>query len=254
MALTPIDRITHMLESDAPERRIAAAIVLGDLGAKGLKVVRALAANLADGNHTLQRHTLDALARIGAKRALDEILPLLASRDADVRASAINALVSVGEQIVPKLNARLSTAQHDERVALERVLAQLGGKEAFGALFAGLEAADEEEAAAAAVAMRSRARDADGRQRRSYLTQLEKVLQKQAKRKQPSAAVVRAAVKMLGYLEDERALPTLLKHAVSKKQPASVRQEALIAMRFAHEGRKPDAKLVSALVHHARCN
>jgi hypothetical protein len=100
--------------------------------------------------------------------------------------------------------------------------------------------------------MRGQIKDADGRLRKSYLNQLDKVLARQAKLEEPNQAAVRAALKIIGYLEDPRATGTLLKYAGSKKQPASVRQEALIALRFTLAGGKPDTKLINALVSAAQ--
>ena len=83
--MSDIDKIVDLLSSEALERRIAAAIVLGEIRAKGTVVVDALAGALDTGIAPLQRHALDALARVGAKRALSKILPLLTARDEDVR-------------------------------------------------------------------------------------------------------------------------------------------------------------------------
>ncbi|MBW2525849.1 MAG: HEAT repeat domain-containing protein [Deltaproteobacteria bacterium] len=248
MAKSPIDRIVAMLSSDEPEKRVAAAVVLDELRPKGAQVVRALAQALREGGPVLQRRALDALRNIGAAKAVDDILPLLASRERPVRSAAQDALVSVGPSVVASVEARLPQATPEERRALESVLARVGGKEALSALFAGLETGDAAAAAAAAVAMRERVRGADARQRRSYLSQLERVLAAQDKRKEKSLAVVKAALKMLGYLEDERAVPTLLKYATAKRQPPEVRQEALLALRFSHGSGKPSAKLINALV------
>lgn len=248
MARSPIDRIVALLSSEEPEKRVAAAVVLGELRPKGARVVRALAGALREGGPVLQRRALDALTAIGPSKVVDDIIPLLSSRERSVRTAAEDALLSVGESIVPRVRAQLPDASPELRRALESVLARVGGKEALSALFTGLEDADDAAAAAAAVAMRDRARSADARQRRSYLAQLERVLAAQAKKKEPSGSVVKAAIKMLGYLEDERAAATLLKYASSKRQPADVRQEALLALRFAHKGKKPTAKLVNALV------
>jgi HEAT repeat protein len=249
MAASPIDKITKLLSSDAPEKRIAAAIVLAELKPRGAPIVKALGAALDDGGPALQRRALEALAVIGARKALPQILPLLAARDGHVRNAAVNAVVSVGDVVLPQISSRFEEANADERRALDTVLARLGGKQAFSTLLDGLEDADEEQANAAAIAMRAQVRDADGKSRRSYFSQLQKVLTRQEKKKRDaSVAVTRAALKMLGYLEDARALPTLQKYAASKKQPASVRQEALIALRFTHQGRKPDAKMLGALI------
>jgi HEAT repeat protein len=251
MASSPVDRIAAMLASDAPERRIAAALVLGELRAKGPSVVRALVAVLGEDVPALQRAAVDALARAGAAaKVARDILPLCRARDAAVREAAVVALSEAGAPIVPLVENELARADAEGRRALETLLARLGGKEAFGALLVGLEHAGEDEANAAAVAMRQRAREADPKERRSYFAELEKLLAAQAKRRRADVNVpaVRAALKILGYLEDERAVPRLLKHATDKKAPASVRQEALIALRFCRHEAKPDAKLLGALV------
>jgi HEAT repeat protein len=249
MAGSPIDRITAMLGSDAPDKQIAAAIVLRELGAKGPKIAKALAACLGSTSPPLQRQALESLARVGAARALPAILPLLQSRDADVRSAAMDAVASVGEAALPAVEARLAQADASERRMLDEVLARLGGKEAFGALLAALEDADEAAAHAAAVATRRQVREADARTKRSYQSQLEKVLAKQGKLAgAANVAVVRAALRMLGYLEDRRTVPILQRYAGDAKQPPSVRQEALIALRFAHGDGKPDAAMIQALV------
>lgn len=238
-----------MLSSDSQEKRLAAAVVLAELKVRAPHVVQALADCLADGGPPLQRQCLDALRSVGAKKAVAQILPLLGARDAGVRSAAIEALASVGEDVVPLLEGRTAGTTPEHRRAIDEVLARVGGKEAFTALIASLDGADESAANAAAVAMRARVKDADGKQRRSYLTQLEQVLARQRKKKLPemSQAAVKAALKMLGYLEDERAADALLDFT-GPKMPASLRQEALIALRFTFKTGKPDAKVLNALV------
>jgi HEAT repeat protein len=248
MPASPIERITSLLSSDDPERQIAAAIVLGELRAKGAAVVKALTATLDAGGPRLQRHVLDTLAAIGAAKASAQVLPLLGAHDPGVRAAAVNALVSVGESVVPQVEARLASAESHERKALDSVLARLGGKEAFSALLAGLEDADEQAATAAAVALRAQVKDANGKLRRSYLAQLEKMLARLDKQTEPNVAAIRAAIKIIGFLENPKTTASLLKYAASKKQPPAIRQEALIALRFTVAGSKPDAALINALV------
>ncbi len=249
MAKPPVDRIVDLLSNDALHKRIAAAIVLGELRAKRPAVVKALVRALEEDNTALQTHVLEALAAMGAKRSADVVLPYAAARSSAVRAAAIGALVSFGDGIVSKVEARLLDAGVEERKALDNVLARMGSKEAFSALLDSLSDADEAAANAAAVAMRQKVRTADAKLRRSYLAKLEKVVATQARRKSAvNHAAVRAALKMMGYLEDGRATATLLAHATSKRQPAGVRQEALISLRFIQGDDKPDAKLLPALV------
>jgi hypothetical protein len=234
--MSEIDKIVGLLGSDAIEKRIAAAIVLGELRARGAEVTDALSGALESGIPLLQRHALDALARVGAKRASSKIVPLLAARDEEVRRAAVAALVSIGDDVLPMLRARMAEASGEEKRALDACLAALGGKDAFHVLLDSMTASDAEAAKAAAIAVRQRVKDADARQRRSYLGETEKYLEKQAKSGANPGAIA-AGVKILGYLEDDKAIPTLLDFTKGGgpkgggNAPA-VRQEALIALRF----------------------
>jgi HEAT repeat protein len=244
--MSDIDKIVGLLSNDAVERRIAAAIVLGEIRAKGTPVVDALADTLESGVGLLQR--------LGAKRALPKILPLLTARDEDVRRAAVAAVVSAGEEVLPMLRARIEGADRDEKRAIDAVLAGLGGKDAFEALLEGLATSDAAAAQAAALAVRQRVKDADARQRRTYFGQVQRFLEKTAKRGGPSGAVA-AATKILGYLEDERAVPLLVELTRRERHPANVRQEALIALRFLLDARSEGDALdavVGALVDAAQ--
>jgi HEAT repeat protein len=229
--MSDIDKIVGLLSSDAVERRIAAAIVLGEIKAKGTPVIDALAETLDTGIALLQRHALEALARIGAKRAVPKILPLLTVRDEDVRRAAIAAIVSAGEDVLPTLRARFAGASPEEKRAIDVVLAALGGRDAFEALLEGMATSDAGAAKAAAIAVRQRVKDADARQRRTYFAQIQRFLERAAKRGEAAGAVA-AGVKILGYLEDERAIPLLVEFTRRERHAPSVRQEAIIALRF----------------------
>lgn len=250
-----VGKIVGLLRSDAIEKQIAAAIVLGELKAKGPGVVEGLAAVLESGVSLLQVHALDALARVGAKKALPQIFPLLTQNDDDVRRAATRAIASVGEDALPLIKTKMATATPEERRALDAALAEVGGKDAFAALIKGLVASDAEAAKAAALAVRNQIKNADGNKRRSYLAEVERFLEAQKKKKDASAAgAVAAAVKILGYLEDEKTIPTLLAYANDDKAHPSIRQEAIIAFRFALAKDKPTAKVIDTLVRAAEAD
>jgi HEAT repeat protein len=246
MSMSEVGKIVGLLKSDAIEKQIAAAIVLGELKARGPGVVEGLAALLEGGVSLLQVHALDALARVGAKKALSQIFPLLSTSNDDVRRAATRAVASVGEEVVPIIKEKMAAAGPDERRALDAALAELGGKDAFSALVKGLASSDAEAAKAAALAVRQQIKGADGNKRRSYLAEIERFLTAQKKAGSPGATA--AAVKILGYLEDEKTIPLLLQYAGDEKQHASVRQEAIIAFRFALHKDKPSAKVIDTLV------
>ena len=93
--MSEVVKIVQLLKSEAIEKQIAAAIVLGELKAKGPGVVEGLGEVLASGVPLLQVHALDALARVGAKKALPAIFPLLATGADDVRRAATRCIERV---------------------------------------------------------------------------------------------------------------------------------------------------------------
>jgi HEAT repeat protein len=233
--MSEVDKIVELLSSDAVEKRIAAAIVLGEIRAKGAHVADALTKALDSDIPLLQRHALEALGRVGAKKAATKILALLSAREEDVRRAAVEAMVSLGDDVLPTLRARMVDANAEERRSIDAVLAALGGKDAFHVLLGGLGSSDAETAKAAAIGVRQRVKDADARQRRTYLSEAEKFLEKQTRQGSGTPqhiGAIAAGVKILGYLEDEKAIPTLIAFTTAKTNAPAVRQEALIALRF----------------------
>lgn len=245
--MSDVDKIAKLLLGDSIEKQIAAAIVLGELRAKSPEVASALSHALDSDIPLLQRHALHALAKTGAKKALPKIFVLLTSSDAEVRRAAAEAVASTGEEVVSTIRQRMVTASPEERRALDGILADLGGKDAFTTLLDGLATAVGEAANQAAIAVRSHVKDADAKERRGYFSAVEKFLQPPKKGPRPPEAIA-AAVKILGYLEDDKAMPTLLAFASDKKAPPVVRQEAIIALRFSLGETKSAPKVVDALL------
>jgi HEAT repeat protein len=251
--MTDVDKIIRLLEEGSIEKRIAAAIVLGELRAKAAQ--DALVTLLGSEVPVLQRHAIEALTKIGMpKKLVPKLFASLTASVADVRDAARAAIASFGEEIVPTIRERIPQAEPVERKALEAILAELGGKDAFATLLAGLASTAADEAKQAAIAMRAHVKNAGARERRSYLSETEKFLAKQKKANAPPT-VIAAAIKIMGYLEDEHATGSLLEYASDAKQPAVVRQEALIALRFALGQKKADEKkVIAALVDAAEAD
>jgi len=250
-----VGKIRGLLANPAHERQIAAAIVLGEIGADDAAVLDALAAAAAGGVAPVQRHALEALARLAgggksARRIMPTVIACFASRDEAVRRAAIDAAIAIGDEAVGPVRQRLAIATDVvERRALEEVLGRVGGKDAFSALLAALDTTDVEAARAAALAVRQRVKDASPREKAGYLAQVTKLLRakgRPSKKAGVNAALVGGGLKILGYLEDAAALPTLLAFARDKRQPASVREEAIVALRFTARG-KAGARVAAAL-------
>lgn len=252
MAKTPVERIAAMLSDDAPEKRIAAAIVLGELGSKEPAVIAGLVGMLDTESPPLQRPALAALARIGTAKAAAATFPLLASKDSEVRALAVDALVAGGDDVVQRVRQRIPLAAPDERRALDAVLARFGdSKDAVTTLLRGLEATEPEVVRAVALEVRPQIKNADAKTRKLWLAELGRIIDAMRKRPPATPAPLAAAVKILGYLEEPKSVPTLLTLARDAKAPFAVRQEALIALRFAlgddaHAGNVIDALVAAA--------
>ena len=252
-------KILALLDNPAHERQIAAAIVLGELGARDAAVIDALAAAVARGIPPVQRHALDALGHLasgsGGRRAMPAVLAGFLARDEAVRRAAVDAAIAIGEETIGPVRARLTTATDPlERRALEEVLGRVGGKDAFKALLASLDTPDVEAARAAALAVRQRVKEVTAREKAAYLAEVTKLLKARAaaSRKGASLGLVSGGLKILGYLEDPTAVPTLLAFARDGKQPVAVREEAIVALRFTARGKAaPVAAALSEVAERA---
>lgn len=237
-------KLAALLASDAAERQIAAAIVVGELGLRDPALVAGLIGLVDGGLPPLQRHAAEALGRLGTPKALPHLLPLLSARDEGVRRAAANAIGVFGDAALPALRARLATADGDERRAVEEALARLGGKAALGTLLSAIDTTNIDEARAATLAARQRIKDADPRERRNYLAEAKHFLSRAKTKASPAATV--AGLRVLGFLEDDAVVPLLLEHATGAKRPPEVREEALIALRFLGRGQLTAAKKIDA--------
>jgi hypothetical protein len=253
--MSDVDRIQKLLAADSIETRIAAAIILGELRAKQPGVTHGLIELAKSPVPLVQRHALEALTKIGsAKKALDRAMELLTSPVAEVRQASHHALASIGEELIPTIRAKMPNATPEERRAFDAILAELGGKDAFTTLLSGLAQSEGEAAKAAALSVRQYVKEASTRQRKAYLAETEKFLGKLEKKKDPDKGMLlarAAAIKILGYLEDEGAIPMLVGYAEDEKEPSSIRQEAFIALRFVLGDRKMPAKLLDVFIEAA---
>jgi HEAT repeat protein len=231
-------KLAALLASEATERQIAAAIVVGELGLRDPALVSGLVALTASGLPPLQRHAAEALGRLATPKALPHLLPLLGARDEGVRRAAADAVGAFGDAAVPALRVRLASAEGDERRAVEEALARVGGEAAISTLLEGLDTANVEEARAATLVARQRIKDADAKEKRAYLADVKRFLGLKKTKASPAATV--AALRVLGFLEDGGTVPLLLEHATGGARAHDVREEALIALRFlGRAGGKP---------------
>jgi len=135
--MSEVDKIIRLLKDESIEKRIAAAIVLGELRVKKPEAVDGFVSLLDSGVPVLQRHALEALAHLGsAKKGVHQAFALLGSNVDEVRRAAQAAIRSIGDDVVPLIRKRMETAAAEERRALDAILADVGGKDAFSTLLA----------------------------------------------------------------------------------------------------------------------
>ncbi len=122
-AMDALERIVGMLQDQSPRKRIAAAVVLGELGAKSPPVVAALCAMARDELAALAEPAVEALGKVGARAALPTLLAALERKD--LEKSASQAIAALGEEALPSLREKLTKATPEVRAAISGVLSAM---------------------------------------------------------------------------------------------------------------------------------
>lgn len=236
--MNELDQVARLLERPELEVRIAAATVLAELKPKSAQLAKSLAVALDPEIAALTLPLLRALESARSARVLESIFPLTIAKDRAVQSAAVRVLVAYGDEAVAPLQAR-HASHPEERTGLDRALAELGGKSAFSTLLSGLASEDPEHARRAALTVREHAKRATAADKKAYASELERFLaridKEQAKGKLSDTASLSArtgALKIMGYLEDPRAIPTLLEYAKNPKADPALRKDAVLALRF----------------------
>lgn len=226
--MDPIAQITQLLEPSAEaHKRIAAAVVLGELRPKAPATVQALIAMAKEPAEAFARPAILALGHIGSAKALPVLFDALGR--SDLSAAARQAIAALGPEALPAIREKLEGAGPELRAALSQLLPSVGGKLSFEMTLEGLLGQPFDAANKVALSVRAEVKSASAADRKAMKGQLEKFLAK--KSTQADEVATRAALKILGYLELEESTDTLLEF-LSAKKPALVRVEAVTALRF----------------------
>ena len=232
-----VDRIVALLKDDSPRKRIAAAVVLGELGAKAPPVISALSAMARDPLSAIAEPAVEALGKLGAKSALPVLLVALERKDLSKAAS--EAIASLGEDALPALRDKLAKATPEVRAAVSGMLPAVRGS--FAMVLDGLKGQPWDAVSKVALSVRQTARTASPSEKEAMAKQAGTFLKK-LKEDEPA---LRGAIKILGYLELPETV-ALIEPFLAAKNSAAVRVEAITALRFAL-GPKPKAKSLKAL-------
>lgn len=231
-----LSRIVTLLSGESVRHRIAAALVLGELGQKPGPVIAALSKLARDEQPALAEPALEALGRLKAQQALPVLLEALERKELAKTAAA--ALSDLGEEALPALREKLANAAPDVRALVSGLLPSMKGS--FSLVLEGLKGQPWEAVSKAALAVRHSVRSATPKERQGMAQKVTSLLPKLEE------SALRGALKILGYLELPESAKTLETY-LSPKQPPLVRVEAVTALRFSL-GEKPPARAVKLLV------
>ena len=241
--MDPLKRIVELLEDESPRKRIAAAVVLGELKVKDAGVVAKLMAMAKDPLDAYAEAAVEALGDIGAMKALPVFVESL-GRSRSIQQLASKAIAALGEEALPEIKARLDEATPEVRSQLSQLLPAVGGRQSFEMAVDGLLGQPWEQINKVALSVRAEARTMSEHDKKTMRTQVEKFVDK--KKVQADELALRGALKILGYLELADGQETLLLH-LGKKQPLAVRVEAITALRFAL-AKGPSKKALRSLI------
>jgi DNA-binding NtrC family response regulator len=129
--MDPIKRIVELLDDPTPRKRIAAAVVLGELKVKDAAVVSRL---IDMAKHELDAYAeaaIEALGQLHAVKGLPVLLDSL-NRGRDVAAVARAAIAELGEAALPELESVF------EREVYSQAISRSGGNQAKAARWLGV--------------------------------------------------------------------------------------------------------------------
>src|SRR5690349_24505751 len=99
--MDPLERIAKLLDDESPRKRIAAAVVLGELKVKDAGVVARLVQMAKDPIDAYAEAAVEALGSIRALKALPVLFDSLA-RGKELQAKARAAISELGEDALPE--------------------------------------------------------------------------------------------------------------------------------------------------------
>jgi HEAT repeat protein len=241
--MDPIKKISELLDDQSPRKRIAAAVVLGELGVKDPAVVSRLVAMAKDPLDAYAEAGIEALGALGAMKALPVFMEAL-GRGKELSRLARAAIAGLGEEALGEIRSRLADATPEVRAQLSQLLPAVGGRQSFEMALEGMRGQPFEAINRVALSVRAEAKEATDAAKRVMKTQVINFLDK--KKTQEDEPALRGALKTLGFLELPETVDTLLGY-LNKKHLPLVRVEAAMALRFAM-AQEPSKKAMRKLM------
>lgn len=216
----------RLLRKGSPEARCAAAIVLGEIGAREPRTAAVLTEALAETQNPVKAYCIAALARLRTREALLAILPFVTS-EGTLREEAVAAVKTFGARALPELRRRVAREQGAARFPFYKILAAVPDRRAVDTLIGLLPGADPLHARAIVTAV------GEGiglwpRPLRHHLdSRARAFLRSKAAREDPGTAV--AMIRFIAMTDRAAGVPELL-GVVGPSHPAVVRRAALATL------------------------
>jgi HEAT repeat protein len=221
-------KLLQLLRPDHPaELRCAAALVLGEVGAKEDKLADSLCQFIDDPETSFRLHVLTAIGKLRIERALPQLLAHI--QDAGVEAEvAAQAAARLGAKGIRAVQARMAEASPGLRRRLAAALAEAGTASAETAAVDALLDDDAGVIDAAVRTLSSEVPALSAAQRRSLVDRLLELLQTKKGARLPLASET-ALVRLLAAIGDPRGEPIFWARTDSN-QPPELRAAVLQAL------------------------
>jgi HEAT repeat protein len=220
-----VKAVVRMLEEGAPEIRIAAAQVLGELRLGDPSAVHALSSSLDREDPYLWTFAMDALAKIGTDAAVRKLLEQLSEGGArrERAAQVLGRVAGHGTRLIAE---HFDKAPHDLQLHLLDALAKHPQREGLHVLQRALLSRHKDLAEKAAEILGALGKTLSDQQKRGLVDGVQRALAKEAIIEPDSLG---AALNVLRALDGDAARATLWRYVGQKNQQA-VRRAALRAL------------------------
>ncbi len=215
--------IVRLLEEGNPEIRCAAAVVLGALGEKEETVVECLRGRLKDDNLLVRRFAAEGLGRIGARRALPDLLEAVA-HGGEVGRAAAAAAAAMGAPGVHALTELMGKVAPGVRPIIAAAIGHGGGKEAGKAALESLLDTDPAVVDATRRSIESEVASSNEEQKKDLASRFLRFLHRKEVAEHPNAVV--AVLRLFEPLATPKVSDTLWGFS-GPERPLAVRAAAL---------------------------
>lgn len=218
--------IRRLLTHERHDRRVAAAIVMNELGVSDNRSINALLRAYDDDEQAVRRAVVEALGATGAPKAITKLIEALSDSDPVVQQHAEMALLKMGDAAIPELEQALQGPAARRRRAAA-VLGQMQTSAGVDSLIDSIDGNDAAVLDRTRQALRSRVQELSQAELRSLRKRLESRLNEARHNRENNLAA--ATLLLMGDLPDETVV-TRIAQELGPDVPAPVRRAALTAM------------------------